>query len=67
MGRLDEHLRVHIFDTNEDGSISREGQVLPPFFGESSKRGASFSLQRGHLRTDAQYRPGHLAKLEVLF
>ncbi|KAG0581653.1 hypothetical protein KC19_4G269200 [Ceratodon purpureus] len=64
-GRIDEHLHVHVFDMNEDGTISADGQVLPSLFGESSRKGLSFSLERGHLRTNLQYRPGHSAKLEV--
>jgi hypothetical protein len=49
----------------EDGTISADGQVSPSLIGESSKKGLSFSLERGHLRTNLQYRPGHSAKLEV--
>lgn len=58
---------MHVFDMKEDGSISADGQVLPPLFGENSRKGLSFSLERGHLRTNLQYRPGHSAKLEVRF
>lgn len=64
-GRIDEHLRVHVFDMKEDGSISADGQISPPLFGESSRKGLLFSLERGDLRTNLQYRPGHSAKLEV--
>lgn len=64
-GRIDEHLHVHVFDMKEDGTISADGQVSPSLIGESSKKGLSFSLERGHLRTNLQYRPGHSAKLEV--
>jgi len=56
---------VHVFDMKEDGSMFADGQVSPPVFGESSSKGLSFSLERGDVRTNLQYRPGHSAKIEV--
>lgn len=64
-GRINEHLRVQVFDMKEDRNSSTDGQLLLPSSGERSRKGLSFSLERGHLRTNLQYRPGNSAKLEV--
>lgn len=66
-GRINEHLRVQVFDMKEDRNSSTDGQLLLPSSGERSRKGLSFSLERGHLRTNLQYRPGNSAKLEVRF
>ena len=58
---------MHVFDMKEDGTVSADGQGLPSLFGESSRKGLSFLLERGHVRTNLLYRPGHSAKLEVHF
>ena len=54
-GRIDEHLHVHVSDMKGDGTVSADGRVLPSLFGDSSRKGLSFSLERGHLRTNLEY------------
>ncbi|KAL3692761.1 hypothetical protein R1sor_006412 [Riccia sorocarpa] len=58
-GRPDEHLHVLVLKPSPSNS-----QAVDSYF-ETFEEGASFSLLRGHLRTDLHFQPGQSARVEI--